>query len=749
MTFAALLGSVTSTPTTSPATSSFGMDQMNIVFATLGALASLIAIIGVPIAIIKWVSKKKSIHDDHAAPKAKGRKRDNLPSIGLVIGRQIKVKELLKRIDSYHMVLAQGVGGIGKSTLAICVAKEYERRKKAHVIWVTSKNEVLTLDKILNTIARLFDFTGIDSLALDAKSDKILQLLKQNRSLLIVDNYETIEKDEEIKAFLNAVDVNCKILITSRNNITVSPDQANLQVDNLSQKNAILLMRKELEKNGRPDLSGDDCKELFSVIGGSPLAIKWAIGQIAINGHTVATIASQLQDGISEAEESELFKNIFQMAWQELNDTQKDILFLLQFFVTPVSARALGKLSGTNDETKFINNLSKLLKLSLVECTPNDIKHRLFSMHSLTNSFVLNELKKIKNGDCEIAKRVLENYKLFCSERCALPHEGKKDYDDIEREWQNIAKAIAFVVDNISKMDDKKAIYEDVLELSKSINVFLWSRGYWQERIDLCRQARNIAKLLEKEEDAGQFACFVGIVFFWQSKNSEAAELAQEATMLLSSAPISKRVLAKRLSGLVQLGNARYDDAVVTLRSVFATISPESDEEIDHREVAVIADWVARGDEGYKTGRVSILQEIGICYNRKGEYENALLSLKHSESLARSIGDTEGLSVSLSHLGNSLLGLGRNKEAKAAYKEGLMLALSIGRKSTTARCYEGLTRIARRQRNLIFMFINGRKALELYERLNMQTELNDIKDIIAIKIFNCKGANHHESNQKG
>jgi len=94
------------------------------------------------------------------------------------------------------------------------------------------------LDKILNSIAHFFDFTGIDSLELDAKRDKILQVLKQNRSLLVVDNFESIEHDANIKAFLNEIDKNSKILITSRNSTVVSQDQANLQLDTLTDKDA-------------------------------------------------------------------------------------------------------------------------------------------------------------------------------------------------------------------------------------------------------------------------------------------------------------------------------------------------------------------------------------------------------------------------------------------------------------------------------------------------------------------------------
>lgn len=705
-----------------------------VIFETLGAVTSVIAIIGVPLSIVKFIGQKKASSAEYSIQKTKGA-RDNLPPIGLVIGRKYKSKELLKKISSNHMLFLQGVGGIGKTTLAIYIAQKYKHRKRVHVIWVTSKNEVLTLDKILNSIAHFFDFTGIDSLSLDEKQDKVLKVLKQNRSLLIVDNFETIENDTEIKAFLNSISVNCKILITSRNNTVVSTNQVTLQVDTLTDKDAIKLMRKELEKNSRPELSMEEYKKLLEAIGGSPLAIKWSIGQITTNGHTVDTICAQLRDGIV-AGSVELFENIFEMAWQELNDIQKDILYLLQFFVTPVSAKALWKLSGLTDEIHFTCELSKLLQLSLIDSNSgSDIERRFFSLHSLTNSFILTELKKETNRDCKIARRILTNYKAFCSERCTLPHGRKKDYGDIEREWQNIDKAIKYSIQNLTRMENQDDVRNDTLEISKAINVFLWSRGYWQERIEVCKRAYEIAKNLNRNEEAGQFACFIGIVLFWQSKNEEAEEWATQAENLLVNSPKIKKILAERLRGLTLLGNQEFDHAIDILKSVFGVVSPESDEDVNHNDIAVIADWVAPSREGYKAGRVSLLQEIGICYNRKGDYNNAIVSLRHSESLARAIEDDEGLSVSLSHLGHSLFGLEMYNEAKRDYKEGLKIALAIGRKSTMARCYEGLTRVAKKQRNIILMYINGRKAYALFERLNMQKELADIKDIMAINLF--------------
>lgn len=708
--------------------------EWQLIFETLGAVASFIAIIGVPLSIAKFIGQRKASSAEYSIQKTKGA-RDNLPSIGLVVGRKYKSKELLKKINSNHMLFLQGVGGIGKTTLAIYIAQKYKRRKRVHVIWVTSKNEVLTLDKILNSIAHFFDFTGIDSLTLDEKQDKVLKVLKQNRSLLIVDNFETIENDTEIKAFLNSISVNSKILITSRNNTVVSNNQVTLQVDTLTDKDAIKLMRKELEKNSRLELSMEEYKKLLEAIGGSPLAIKWSIGQITTNGHTVDTICAQLRDGIV-AGSVELFENIFEMAWQELNDIQKDILYLLQFFVTPVSAKALWKLSGLTDEIHFTCELSKLFQLSLIDSNSgSDIEHRFFSLHSLTNSFILTELKKETNLDCKIARRILANYKAFCSERCTLPHGRKKDYGDIEREWQNIDKAIKYSIQNLNRMENQDDVRNDTLEISKAINVFLWSRGYWQERIEVCKRAYEIAKILNYNEEAGQFACFIGIVLFWQSKNEEAEEWATQAENLLINSPKIKKILAERLRGLTLLGNQEFDNAIDILKSVFAVVSPESDEDINHNDIAVIADWVAPSREGYKAGRVSLLQEIGICYNRKGDYINAIASLRHSESLARAIEDDEGLSVSLSHLGHSLFGLEMYNEAKKDYKEGLKIALAIGRKSTMARCYEGLTRVAKKQHNIILMYVNGCKAYALFERLNMQKELADIKDIMAINFF--------------
>lgn len=92
--------------------------EWQIIFETLGAVASLVAIIGVPISIAKFIGQRRARTGEGTVIKAKG-VRDNLPPLGLVIGRRHKSKELLKKVNSNHMLLIQGVGGIGKTTLAI------------------------------------------------------------------------------------------------------------------------------------------------------------------------------------------------------------------------------------------------------------------------------------------------------------------------------------------------------------------------------------------------------------------------------------------------------------------------------------------------------------------------------------------------------------------------------------------------------------------------------------------------------
>ncbi len=108
-------------------------------------------------------------------------------------------------------VLLDGIGGIGKTALAVEAAYRCKERGLFDAfIFVSAKQNVLDpqrhtrieargshTQRILNETARVLGQPGIAKLAGDDKRRALLDALREARALLIYDNLETLAKEEQ------------------------------------------------------------------------------------------------------------------------------------------------------------------------------------------------------------------------------------------------------------------------------------------------------------------------------------------------------------------------------------------------------------------------------------------------------------------------------------------------------------------------------------------------------------------------
>jgi membrane protein implicated in regulation of membrane protease activity len=141
-------------------------------------------------------------------------------------GRTDEINRALKGLDlRYPIVSIEGMGGVGKTTLAIEIAHrcitDCDRILKTPftvIAWVSAKEKPekkIWLEDVINTIAQLLKHDDFTYLTLDLKRAKITEELSQNRILIVIDNYESIE-DRELDSWIQDIPEPSKVLITSR-----------------------------------------------------------------------------------------------------------------------------------------------------------------------------------------------------------------------------------------------------------------------------------------------------------------------------------------------------------------------------------------------------------------------------------------------------------------------------------------------------------------------------------------------------
>lgn len=717
----------------------------------VGYIANIVAIVGAIagaiIIIYKWGLKRGQKNDSLGIKRVdlKGQANNNLPSlesVGKLIGegRQGKQMEILEALLTQRVVVLEGIGGIGKSTLARNVAEQILRgrwKKFNAVIWISAKDTEVNLETALKTIAYVLDYhqyiSSLDTIHL--KTTAIIEKLQEKSVFFVFDNFETIN-DSELLKFINIIPDNNRILITTRHHYDkITKDQILTKIEHLDYKDGKDVILHELNRQElHQHITEDLIKKIYDFTDGLPQAIIWAISQLKYS--TISYI-----EGVARSGQGDVFENLFQFSWSMLENPHKEILKAMLFFTKPVTNRALKSASNLIDR-EFNDAMLKLVGLSIIEANQEiNEETKYYSMHTWSIHFSRIKLNYNIKDSVFSAKNLGSYYISFCEERL----HNKKGLDEIEYELPNMLKVIQLLIDN----ENTKETNVLVINFAKTINVFLWSRGFWSERILVCNQALNAAEYLANTEnndnkqhyniEAGRQAYNIGIVNFWQGKTELAESWAKKSLAYMKDSNNKLNVmLAKRLFALISMSNGNVD-ATDKFIEVLNTLKEYRD--FNQESVALFADWIVLGEKGYLAGEVSLLQEVGICYYRQGKFVDAEVSLLESKKLATEINDEEGLAVSLSHLGHVYYGLEDYSSALDCYLKGLSFAEKVRRKSTIARCYEGLTKIYDKKNKSRLVEKYGVVAIDLFDKLNMTKEYDGISQILEkrnIKLINNK-----------
>ncbi|MFB0536262.1 MAG: NB-ARC domain-containing protein, partial [Anaerolineae bacterium] len=216
----------------------------------------------------------------------------NLPPRGEFIGREREMEQVRQALASRsYLVVIEGIGGIGKTALALEVAHElWEKGLYQAVVWTTAKDRALDLNDILDTFARTIDYPYIAQLPPEEKPTEATKLMRAKKCLLLVDNFETI-KDEAVSKLLLNLPEPSKALVTSRHHALA--EARTISLKGMEQGEALALMRADGERLGLESVqrAGDEILlRLYEATGGAPLAIKWAVGQIKQKGQSLDSV---------------------------------------------------------------------------------------------------------------------------------------------------------------------------------------------------------------------------------------------------------------------------------------------------------------------------------------------------------------------------------------------------------------------------------------------------------------------------
>lgn len=150
----------------------------------------------------------------------------NLPQPGRVFaGRDNLLKQIEQNFQSgERVVFLEGIGGIGKSELAVQYAIRH-KNKYSNIIFTVYSGSIkqMVCDPSMIQIEGIEQRTGEDSVEFFHRKIHVFRSLADEKTLLIIDNFDT-DNDPDLEVLLNGVH---NVLLTSRNR---HPDRCSIAV---------------------------------------------------------------------------------------------------------------------------------------------------------------------------------------------------------------------------------------------------------------------------------------------------------------------------------------------------------------------------------------------------------------------------------------------------------------------------------------------------------------------------------------
>jgi tetratricopeptide (TPR) repeat protein len=410
------------------------------------------------------------------------------------IGRDKEINEILERISPdyrQHITIVRGIGGVGKTALAVEIAYRCWAAKKNPsdsqnipifdaIIFTSSKATDMVSTQLLNRPEKeplLIDIFRVISevlseptitqvLAVGEQQKKAKEALKKQSTLLIVDNMETLlaRQRSAIKSFLNDVPLSTQVIITTRES---SDWDSSILIDSLTQAESFDLMDRHA-KTKEISINHNWKRQVHKRFGGIPIALIYSVGKIAA-GYKFDDII-----GPNRIPAEDLERFCFDSSVAPIKNTAAyNLLLSITLFRDPPCREALISVAGLIDGNKdVIDALAKLHQLSLV----TEEKGR-YIILSITREYAMFELGSASNVDFRrLARERWYNWYLEFTQ-----HYGGQDwagwrakYNRLGTEWLNIETVLEWYAE--------KEEWQKVLELWENVDNYADLSGYWRKR---------------------------------------------------------------------------------------------------------------------------------------------------------------------------------------------------------------------------------------------------------------------------
>ena len=671
------------------------------------------------------------------------------------VGRRREVTEIARLLDrdDCRLITVIGPGGMGKTRLAIRVARE-RLEQFEHGVCFTPLASVTSGHRLVAKIARGLRFTFQSS---EAPQEQLLNYLRERELLLILDNFEHLVPHAGLITAILQHAPRVKVLVTSQIRLNLQEewlfplhglripdfDQPFFQDEELHQYSAVRLF---LENARRVDpgfrATGEELAAVLricSLVGGMPLGVELAAAWVQLL--TCQEIADEIErnwDFLTSSLQNieprhRSIRAVFEHAWRHLTPEEQAVFRRLSVFRGGFQRQAGEEIAGAS-----LHTLVSFMDKSLVQRSGMGR----YQLHGLLRQFALEKLRAHPDEH----RQTRRAHARFFTD---LVHRYRHDIRDaralealqvVESELENIRAAWQWSVE--------QGFLNCIYKATDGLGRFYETRSYFQEGVDTFRKAWEALAPHFQEPDAQQadiqrIACQLlsrQALFRLLMGESQAARVLLLDALERSQGFDLPEETAFSLSRLAEIARTQDDYAMARRLGQEALAiyqSLQDPEGVAHvlNSLGVVAhnqgnyqDAWKHYQESYRTrkrmdnpfGTAQTLGNLGRIAQAMGRYSEAHAYFEESLEIRREIGDQEGEAYILASIGATLLEQGEYQRARELCTQGLAIFRAIGYRRGTALALGNLGDIARILEEYAQAARCFRQALELYREMGSQ-----------------------------
>ena len=620
---------------------------------------------------------------------------NNLPRLQPFFGREAELAQIREALDPDNRTwgaLIDGPGGMGKTSLAVRAAYDCTPEEFKRIVFVSVKNRELDDDgvrelgvfvlpgflEMLNELSRELGRADITKAAEDDRIRLLLEALRDERALLILDNLESLPRPDRDRlfTFVKRLPQGCKAILTSRRRIGSGSEELILQ--KFSQEAALETLADLARRNPLLARTNEDERiALYEQTAGSPLLLRWVAGQLGRG--SCRTFTDALAFLRSCPEDNDPLEFVFGDLVNEFTADETKVLCALTYFTLPAKVEHIAPAAGC-DDTATETALRSLANRSLV--VP-DTEETAFALVPLVADFLRRRKPEVvaETGD-----------RLEARAYALVVENGYREFDSfpmLNDAWPTVAAALPRFLTGSN---------ERLQTVCTAFQYFLDFTGRWDELLALSRDAEIKAVAVKDFLNAGWRAYEAGWVQYLRGQSAKVLTCADraEAHWCEARAGTRERAAAIRLRGI---GYKLTKDYPATIAA--------------HREAVELCRALSLESEDVVNG----LNSLADAERLSGDLNAAERDYREALRIASAVDYREGVASITGNLAALALTRQDWPSAEDLAREALSLSEKVGRRELIAEDCRRLAKALARQGRKTEALPHARRAVEIFAAL--------------------------------